>query len=477
MRSLAWLALAASLGACVTPLDRSVPRQSFRRSREALESAQRSLGTPMPGPIAVGWGRARIEAPPGVTLAGYGSRASTPSIGVHDPCFARALAVRSGSEPPALWIAADLLLIDRDTREAVAAALRGVVEPERILYTATHTHGGPGGYVDGLIYSLVAGPSRADMKTALVNALSQAARTAVGGLAPGRIAFGEIEAPGLSTNRVRKSGLPTDPVIGLVLLERDADHHRAALIAYAAHATTISDLEATLTADYPGQLVQGLEADGSLELAAFSAGAVGSMSPRAGWSEHPGAAWMGAELGRAVRLGLPRIAQALSDQRAISVLSFQVTTPPRQWRIGDELAIPLIAQSFAPTQLRVAALSMGKDTWVSLPVELSGEIAARLRARARAEGRLLVISVFGGDYGGYVVPRSAYDLPEAERGEMADYERKLMSFYGPWMGDLFAAATWRAMRAVSEVIPQPPRGPLVVVAPPQTSPPPEPPRP
>lgn len=468
---------ALGLLACVTPLDRSPPKESFRRSREALEQGPDRV-VPLPGPVFVGWGKAPIDAPAGISLAGYGSRAGIPSTGVHDPCFARALAVRTGEGPPVLWIVADILLVDQGTQAAVSAALAEKVHPDRIVFGATHTHGGPGGYVDGFFYSLVLGPARDDAKAAVVQAMTQAASEALAALAPGRIAFGEIEAPGLSTNRVRKSGAPTDPVLGLILAERASDGARGVLLAFGAHATTVSDTDLELTADYPGALTAALEGRG-FAFAAFTAGAVGSMSPRAGWSEHPGAAWMAARLEAAVRAGLPAIARGLRGERALSVRSFEVTLPRRQWRISSELAIPLIGQALAPTALRVIAVSMGRDTWVSLPVELSGEISARVRDRARRTGELLVVSVFGGGYGGYVVPREAYDLPEEEKGEMADYESRLMSFYGPWMGELFSAATWRAMRSASAAIEEPARGrrgAFVRVAPPPIPPPPEPPR-
>lgn len=468
---------AAFLLACVTPLDRRVPAESFRQSREALaQGLQRAV--PLPGPVFVGWGKAAIDAPAGVSLAGYGSRAGVPSTGVHDPCFARALAVRTGEGPPVLWIVADILLVDQGTQAAVSAALAGEVSADRLVFGATHTHGGPGGYVDGFFYSLVFGPARDDAKAAITQAMIFAAREALGALSPGRIAFGEIEAPGLSTNRIRKSGAPTDPVLGLILAERTSDGARGLLVAFGAHATTVSDLDLRITADYPGALTAALEARG-FAFAAFAAGAVGSMSPRAGWSEHPGAAWMAAKLAAAVVEGLPAIAQGLEAERALSVSAFEITLPRRQWRIAEDLAVPLIGQALAPTHLRMIAVSMGRDTWVSLPVELSGEISARVRARARRQGELLVISVFGGGYGGYVVPREAYDLPEEEKGEMADYESRLMSFYGPWMGDLFAAASWRAMRAASEAIAEPARGrrgAYVRVAPPSDAPPPEVPR-
>ena len=61
---------------------------------------------------------------------------------------------------------------------------------------------------------------------------------------------------------------------------------------------------------------------------------------------------------------------------------------------------------------------------------------------------------------------------------MAEYETHLMSFYGPHMGDLAAAAAWRtAWAAASLADGVSPAAPLLHAPAPATSPPPEAPRP
>jgi hypothetical protein len=92
-------------------------------------------------------------------------------------------------------------------------------------------------------------------------------------------------------------------------------------------------------------------------------------------------------------------------------------------------------------------------------------------------GALLAITSFDGEHCGYVVPKTAYDQNDADKGELADYEAETMSFYGPWMGELFRGVTWEAARAVRQAVRDPsaaPRGPLIDAPPPSTSPPREP---
>jgi neutral ceramidase len=469
--------VALAVGSCAAPLDRAVPRAAFRASREALARAVALSPRAPRASVEVGWGEVPIEIVPGVSLAGYGSRAGVPHTGVHDRVFARALAVRAGGEP-VVFLALDLLLVDRGLRQSLAARLASVVSIGRVVLTASHSHGSVGGYAPGLVYSLVLGDFDARAHDAVVTAAAAAVASAVAALEPGKVVLGEVEAPGLASNRVRKSGAPVDPVAGVLLAERTRDGARAALVSYAAHATTVSDQELRVTADYPGVMVEALRAQG-LAWAAFAAGAVGSMAPRAGWSEHPGAAWTGQALAAAVGSQLPRLAARLSGESPVVALASTLVLPEPQWRLGDTWAVPsLFASWFAPSEGPVVAVSFGSATWVALPLELSGEISRSLRARARARGHTLVLSAFGGEYAGYVVPSAAYDLPPHEAGEMAEYETHLMSFYGPHMGDLAAAAAWRtAWAAASLADGVSPAAPLLQAPAPATSPPPEAPRP
>lgn len=469
--------LVLGLTGCAAPLDRAVPRAAFRASREALERSVAGTPRAARAPVEVGWAEAPIEVVPGVSLAGYGSRAGVPHTGVHDPVSARALAVRAGGAP-VVFLALDLLLVDRGLRASLAARVAPVVPIDRVVLTASHSHGSVGGFAPGLVYSLVLGPFDAKAHEAIVAAAAAAIMGAVAALEPGQVVLGEVEAPGLSSNRVRKSGVPVDPVAGVLLAQRARDGARAALVSYAAHATTVSDLELRVTADYPGAMVAALRAEG-LAWAAFAAGAVGSMAPRAGWSEHPGAEWTGRALAAAVASQLPRLAARLSAEAPVVALASTLVLPEPQWRLGDTWAVPsIVASWFAPAEGPVVAVSFGSATWVALPLELSGEISAALRARARARGHTLVLSAFGGEYAGYVVPRAAYDLSPEVAGELAEYETHLMSFYGPYMGDLAAAAAWRTAWAAARLADGAPAAvPLLRAPPPATAPPPEAPRP
>jgi hypothetical protein len=201
------------------------------------------------------------------------------------------------------------------------------------------------------------------------------------------------------------------------------------------------------------------------------------MSPSPGWAERPGAEWEGRALANAIERAIPAVEARLRDRARIAAIRFPVKLPRPEWRLGRELALqPMLSAAFLPADAHVQAVAFDNDVWVALPIELSGEIAAELKTHARAAGALLTVTAFDGEHCGYVVPKTAYDLADADKGELADYESQTMSFYGPWMGELFRGITWQAARAVRDAVRAPdiaPRGPLIEVARPPTPPPPE----
>jgi hypothetical protein len=104
-------------------------RPSAPLARPSRARGPRSALAPPRASVEVGWGEVPIEIVPGVSLAGYGSRAGVPHTGVPRPRLrARPWAVRAGGEP-VVFLALDLLLVDRGaTPEPRGAARLGGVD-------------------------------------------------------------------------------------------------------------------------------------------------------------------------------------------------------------------------------------------------------------------------------------------------------------------------------------------------------------
>src|SRR5689334_4827005 len=175
---------------------------------------------PCPGCVVAGAGRAPLAVPDGTPLAGYGSfgrRLVVPDVfdryphafwfkparADGDGLAARALVLeRDGTR--VVWVALDLLAVDRAFSETVAARLLSAgVAPGVLILSASHTHSGPGAFVDSALMGFVAlDREDAAVREALVAAVVEAVRRADAARGPARLAVGITEAPPVVRSRL-----------------------------------------------------------------------------------------------------------------------------------------------------------------------------------------------------------------------------------------------------------------------------------
>ncbi|HOX73169.1 MAG TPA: neutral/alkaline non-lysosomal ceramidase N-terminal domain-containing protein [Bacteroidales bacterium] len=83
-------------------------------------------------------------------LAGYGDRKGNPATGVHDSIFVKAVAIKTIRESIVL-VGADLLIMPPNITDSVVNLLaRKGIRRQQLVFSATHTHSGPGGWAPGL---------------------------------------------------------------------------------------------------------------------------------------------------------------------------------------------------------------------------------------------------------------------------------------------------------------------------------------
>src|SRR5262245_57622248 len=106
-----------------------------------------SARAPAAEELRAGFGVARLPSDIGAPLGGYGGLWDRKADAVHDPPEARALILELGEERLGI-VSLDVVIPRGDLREEV---LRKVapLELDGLLLAATHTHSGPGGYIDG----------------------------------------------------------------------------------------------------------------------------------------------------------------------------------------------------------------------------------------------------------------------------------------------------------------------------------------
>jgi len=213
-----------------------------------------------------------ITPPRGSVLAGFAAR-TAPSAGIHDPLFARAVALDDGRQG-SIVVAADLVAL---TIEQCDEVRRRVGEHtglgvESVLVSVTHTHAGPHVSKDEL------GPG-ADVEYVawLEQELAATAIRAWSTRQPARIghAFG-VERT-VAHNRRHLDGV-VDPTVTVVRVDDAQGAPLAVLFSYSCHPVVLGPTNLLISADWPGEARQRVEERFAGATAVFLQGCCGDIN-------------------------------------------------------------------------------------------------------------------------------------------------------------------------------------------------------
>src|SRR5262249_10579488 len=137
-----------------------------------------------------------------------------PSEGSRDPLAARAL-VLEGNGQRLTWLTLDVVAVDRAFTARTARALEEAgLRPGTLIVSASHTHSGPGAFLESGAFGLVAADRQdREVRDALVGVLVEAARRADAGRAPARVASALVPGPDITKGRLKR---PVDREIVVV---------------------------------------------------------------------------------------------------------------------------------------------------------------------------------------------------------------------------------------------------------------------
>ena len=400
------------------------------------------------GPLQVGFGRASLPAPEGAPLGGYGGLRDRRADGVLDPPEIRAVVFARGELRVAL-VVADLVIPRGALRTDLVAAAAGL-EIDAIVFTATHTHSGPGGYLRGWLAERVTGGAF-DPETPgrILAAALEALAAAAADLATAQIQSGEATLE-LAVNRRRPDGARER---ALPVLRASFDDGRPPLLvfAYAAHPTVLSPDNTRYSADYVGAARRWLEARGVRAL--FLPGPLGDQAPAPAegelWEGPLETQWkqaneIGIRLGRAVlqtagALGPAspaelRVAERWSEPPPIALRRFCAI-----WWLTPFVRAPL--ERFVATRVPLHALRVGAATLIALPAEPTAAVGEAIRSQMPGGSARFVVSL-SNDWLGYVVTGQTF-----ERG---GYEACL-SLHGPDFASWLVAAAAETLRGLDPV--------------------------
>ncbi|MBA3326385.1 MAG: neutral/alkaline non-lysosomal ceramidase N-terminal domain-containing protein [Rhodobacteraceae bacterium] len=372
----------------------------------------------------------------GLHLAGFAAR-TDPATGIHDPLTARAVVV----EDTAI-VAADIVALHEETSARIRA--RCALPDDRVIVTATHTHGAP-----LAVPGRLGGEPDPTFLQAVEDGCVAAIDAALADQQPARITVGLGADPDVARNRRHADG-PVDRALP-VLRIRDADGGlRAVVLAYACHPVALGADNRLVTADYPHFVRRRIEAAHPGAVALFLQGCCGDAntghSARASLSRAPddartyavaerlGARIAGAALdaGEAAVAGPVTAGEArveLRLHRAEHDLPALVAGWKAEAASADPVRAVLLAHWIRWADRvagvdsgiwtgRVSVLRWGDVPIVALPGEIFGETGLGLRADCGA-GPAFVLA-YADAVPGYIPPEAeyahgGYEVDEAHR--------------------------------------------------------------
>jgi hypothetical protein len=410
--------------ATITTVDRSpIAEQDFyRQTFEQLEK------TPWQGSEGqawlAGWAQANVTPPQPVALVGYAPRG--PYEFVEDSSLVKALTLSNGKSRVS-WLNYELLIVHPALAQAVEEGVRQAgIETDQLLFTATHTHSGLGGYMPGPMGALAFGGYDEQMVDLLVKKSIEALRGAIASQDTVSLSYRKVDAGKYVANRFIKDG-PFDPYIRQLILSK-SDSTKATFFTYSAHATCLSSKFMGLSGDYPKYLTRALEAR-EFDFALFAAGTVGSHRPLSPGNTPEKVQDYAASLDSAIWL---RMTQFATNRRPLilqSRLDLGLRSP--HLRISDDLRIRpwLFDVLLGETNPHLDITQLGNLLMITSSGELSGVFYQSWEKLAQERGLNLIVTTFNGGYIGYITPDELYDEHFHEVRET--------NWYGPGNGHYF----------------------------------------
>lgn len=425
-RVFVWVAAAVLLLglATLTTVDRSPKEDSsfYKNTLADLDTSTWSSSTS--SHWLGGWAAVNVTPAQPAELVGYSPRG--PYTFVQDSSHVKALTLSNGKSSIA-WLNYELLIVHPQLADQVRAGVQEAgISLDQLIFTATHTHSGMGGYMPGMVGSLAFGGYDEQVVEQLVAGSVRALQTALASQDTVTIAYKKTSVPDLVSNRFVKGG-PTDPFVRQVLLQQK-NGKKASFITYSAHATALSSKFMGLSGDYPAFLTQHLEEE-EVDFALFAAGTVGSHRPltQGNTPEQVNAYALAIE----TRLSADTSAVALKGTALLRTSQLQINLGEPQLRISNNLRLrPWVFRYLLgemPAYLDIS--QVGNILFISSSGELSGVFYEAWDALAEEKGLHLVVTVFNGSYVGYITPDELYDAQFHEVREM--------NWFGPGNGQYF----------------------------------------
>ncbi|WP_439475089.1 neutral/alkaline non-lysosomal ceramidase N-terminal domain-containing protein [Algoriphagus formosus] len=371
-----------------------------------------------------GWSKANMTPAQPVDLVGYAPRG--PYDFVQDSSFVKSIFLSNGKSSIA-WLNLELLIVHPHLAKSIESAVKkSFPDLTQVIFTATHTHSGMGGYMPGPVGELAFGGFQEEIVQMITEKSVEAIAKAKIELDTVSITYRKANAGELLANRFIKDG-PTDPFTRQLIFTQKSGQ-KATLITYSAHATCLSSKFMGLSGDYPFYLMKTLE-EKEFDFALFAAGTVGSHRPIAPGNQVKDIQEYAFQLDSVNRLKMTRYATIRNASLKNARLDIQLREPHLRisdnWRIRPWLFDRLVGDTNAHFDIT----QIGNTLLISSSGEISGVFYEKWEKLAESKGLNLIITTFNGGYIGYITPDELYDKHFHEVREM--------NWYGPENGKYF----------------------------------------
>jgi hypothetical protein len=197
------------------------------------------------------------------------------------------------------------------------------------------------------------------------------------------------------------------------------------------------------SADYPGYWQRKMER-GSVDLAIFCGGSVGSQSPSVEGKGFEKPQKMGESLADSLENQLAHVSYL--DKISLSAMSLKMDLPDYHMRLTTHVHVSTwLSKKLMPlpAHVYIQVIQLGNLIWFTTPCDFSGEFARQLKDALAVKGFNANVTSFNGSYVGYIIPGKYFYLDS--------YEPKTMGWFGPNMGEY----TFDLIRQLSEIAIQP----------------------
>lgn len=427
------------LASSLAPVDRTPASTlpSYNAMMKRLDTLKVVIPKPATG-FSVGFGKVNITPDEPMATAGYGKRKGKRYVNVHDSIYVRSMVIDNGSERVAI-VAADLLIIPPTVTRVLEKKLSGVgFSGDNTYLGATHTHNSIGHWGEGAT-RFIYGAYEDSVVQFLADAVVASIRAAKANMLPATLHYGAIPIPDAVQNRLVHGG-NEDPFLRSIEVHR-RDSSKLVLITYDAHATCSSQKTIVLSRDYPGALVDTLEANG-FEFAMFMGGAVGSHTTSAPGNDWSCMAWMAEHIAKEFFAQHNSFRQLTDTTLFMKRIPLLLGDPQVKISADWKLRSWLFRAAFGEYDHYLTVMRIGDVVMMGTPCDFSGEFSASLDSLARKQHVVSIVTSFNGGYVGYLTPEKYYDLNH--------YETRLMNWYAPGTGEYVERCLEKLMIAVSD---------------------------